>query len=868
MSEEVVNRILTLLREKPQYYDVLKNALEWHKRKFVCDKCGSTNLIKISDYLYKCAECGYEKMIFGFQAHEVKSMPAYLYKLYNAGILRITYKSRRYTNYLLADPEAVEKALAMWEKNKEVVDYNKPIEIPDNLFEDIVGFDKIKKTIIKALKSPKPIHILLVGPPACAKSVPGETKIIIRSDDGIEIAPISEVYERVINGEELYALSVNPKTLKTEWKRIIGAYRHKPSDKLIRITADGLEIIATKDHSFVKYDIDKGLLVPIRGADLRVGDLIPVVRHISTRQNNKIRIRRDRVRVVELANHLNVSKRKIYKMIRKGKIKAEDIGRGERERYRIPIDEVKKITPSFPEYYEFELDYSLGLFIGVWLGDGTLIEYKGQKFIEITSSNRILLEKIVSITKKYIEYSEVPENYEGGCITGSNGKYVLRIGNYGLYKLLEKFIDWERASKMKGKGRFSKTKIIPPELMDANTDFIRGLLRGIFTTDGTVSNREVCLTLENEELIHQISLLLRSLGINNKIRIKQIRYKDNIINCWELYIPSSYIKRFAELIGFEDEEKQKKLMEVTNNIRHSEIFVIPYTNTLHKLLTGENRGLSTRYNYRLRKMTEKLRQRSVMKGYVSRRYLEEYINLLKQSNIKLQGKSWEIISTMLNSDIDWVVIERIEEIEYNDYVYDISVEDNENFVITNGIVTHNSMIMEDLWKKIKGSHLILAGTSTKAGIRDVIAEYSPRLLLIDELDKINDPKDLSVLLSWMEHQRIVITMRDRYEMVKCKYVDGCKVIAACNNDRYIPPELKSRFLIIRIKPYTEEEFLAIVKHVLTKREGKDPELAEYIGKKVLTVLHSRDPRDAVKVARLANSKEEVDEVIEMLRTYR
>lgn len=137
-----------------------------------------------------------------------------------------------------------------------------------------------------------------------------------------------------------------------------------------------------------------------------------------------------------------------------------------------------------------------------------------------------------------------------------------------------------------------------------------------------------------------------------------------------------------------------------------------------------------------------------------------------------------------------------------------------------------------------------------------------------QIDKVNNANDFSVLLSWMEHQRIVITMRDRYEVVKCKYVDGCKVIAACNSDRNIPPELKSRFLIIRIKPYTEREFLAIVKHVLSRREGKDPELAEYIGRKVLTVLHSRDPRDAIRVARLANSKEEVDEVIETLRTYR
>lgn len=347
-DDAVINKIITILRHKPQYKDVLRNALKWHREHFKCDKCGNQQLVKVSDYLYRCPKCGYEKMIFGFEAHEVNAMPAYLYKLYNEGILKITYKSRRYTNYILADPESVEKALSLFEKSKEDMGYDKPIKIPDDLFQDIIGYDDIKKIIINALKSPKPVHILLWG------------------------------------------------------------------------------------------------------------------------------------------------------------------------------------------------------------------------------------------------------------------------------------------------------------------------------------------------------------------------------------VPSS-------------------------------------------------------------------------------------------------GKS---------------------------------------------------MIMEDLWKKIPGSHMILAGTSTKAGIRDIIAEYSPRLLLIDELDKINNSNDLSVLLSWMESQRIVIAMRDRYEVVECKYVDGCKVIAACNNIRPIPPELRSRFLIIRIKPYTEEQFLAIVKHVLVNREGKDLELAEYIGRKVLTELHSRDPRDAIKVARLANTKEEVDKIIKTLKIYR
>lgn len=72
--------------------------------------------------------------------------------------------------------------------------------------------------------------------------------------------------------------------------------------------------------------------------------------------------------------------------------------------------------------------------------------------------------------------------------------------------------------------------------------------------------------------------------------------------------------------------------------------------------------------------------------------------------------------------------------------------------------------------------------------------------MIGELGKVSDPKGLSVLLSWMERQRIIIAVKDRYETVECRYVGGCKVVAACNTDQYIPSELKSRLLVLRLKP--------------------------------------------------------------------
>jgi len=45
------------------------------------------------------------------------------------------------------------------------------VEIPDDLFDIVVGHEKLKKLFTLSLQAPQPVHVLLVGPPATAKSI-------------------------------------------------------------------------------------------------------------------------------------------------------------------------------------------------------------------------------------------------------------------------------------------------------------------------------------------------------------------------------------------------------------------------------------------------------------------------------------------------------------------------------------------------------------------------------------------------------------------------------------------------------------------------------------------------------------------------
>jgi len=98
------------------------------------------------------------------------NIPAHkIRKLVEKGYVKIVYKSRKHTEYRLVDPEAVRELI----KAHEAAAYKperKEINV-DDLFKYIVGYDDIKNLLRIVLKSVKPVHVLLIGPPATGKTL-------------------------------------------------------------------------------------------------------------------------------------------------------------------------------------------------------------------------------------------------------------------------------------------------------------------------------------------------------------------------------------------------------------------------------------------------------------------------------------------------------------------------------------------------------------------------------------------------------------------------------------------------------------------------------------------------------------------------
>jgi len=106
----------------------------------------------------------------GWSWRHVRIWPATLSRLFKDGYLENVFRSNSYTGYRLSE---LGRAMIAAEQNSDT--HQKPqgqkLALPDDLFSDIIGHDEIKELLRACLLSEKPVHVLLAGPPALAKTL-------------------------------------------------------------------------------------------------------------------------------------------------------------------------------------------------------------------------------------------------------------------------------------------------------------------------------------------------------------------------------------------------------------------------------------------------------------------------------------------------------------------------------------------------------------------------------------------------------------------------------------------------------------------------------------------------------------------------
>jgi Holliday junction DNA helicase RuvB len=183
----------------------------------------------------------------------------------------------------------------------------------------------------------------------------------------------------------------------------------------------------------------------------------------------------------------------------------------------------------------------------------------------------------------------------------------------------------------------------------------------------------------------------------------------------------------------------------------------------------------------------------------------------------------------------------------------LASEDPVHFLLHGTVASAKTMMLEDL-ARLPGAHLVLGSALTRAGLFEVLYIERPKYLIIDEMDKIEDIDNLTVLLSLMQSGFIRETKSRRHRSAKMK----TWVFASANDITRFPKALLSRFIPLRFRDYTVDEFLSVTVAILTEREHLPEALSVYIADKVANILESRDVRDAIKVSRLLKNKTKTD----------
>ena len=219
----------------------------------------------------------------------------------------------------------------------------------------------------------------------------------------------------------------------------------------------------------------------------------------------------------------------------------------------------------------------------------------------------------------------------------------------------------------------------------------------------------------------------------------------------------------------------------------------------------------------------------------------------------------EVVEEKIPTDLFKIITEHTEKKDV--ILRSLSAEKPVHCLLWGTVASAKTLFLEEL-ARLPQSRFVLGSSLTKAGIFDVLFNERPRYLILDELDKIDATENLAALLSLMHKGYITETKFRRHRTIRLK----TWVFASANDISHLPKELLSRFLLLKFRDYTDDEFHEVTVNVLKEQEGIPDTLGIYIAEGVLRELSSRDVRDCCKVARLLRerNKEEVNYIIEML----
>jgi len=532
-------------------------------------------------------------------------------------------------------------------------------------------------------------------------SVTEDCKIIVKENGEFKKITIGELINKQIkehgfldidgrekslnfNGVEIFSVNKNGKVILTKPSKFI---KHKVNKQIYEVeTRSGKKIKITGDHSLFMLD-EKNIFKPVKCRNLKEGDFIAIpsklpfnnflsnidlLNHLK-KLDKKIfifgegvqeYIFNNRKELFTLAYSLDYKKSAIQNWIKK---KILPLKIFEKIKDKIPSKnlQIKSYgsSKSFP--IKLILDENFLNFVGLWLADGCYD--KNSVIISVQEEeNREVVRKVA-------------DNF-GIPVKMHHDRFSLVLNFTLLKEIMQKILE------LNGN---SYTKKIPNWVYNLSDEQVGWLLKGFFSGDGCVSDKEILLSVRSKELIEDTSNLLLRFGIisRNSVSLSKGSFLEEAKDMFHSRIgATNMIKKFKENIGFLVNLKREKMEKLCFRIStHDTLDVIPLSFEVKSEL---NEILSKKFN----KHDYITRQNNIGRKHLTK--LLELVPLGITNPI-------DPLKKLVKANIFWDKIKCVKKIGWDGFVYDISVPGCENFICEN-IIAHNTLELPvDSLRKLK-----------------------------------------------------------------------------------------------------------------------------------------------------------------------
>jgi len=190
-------------------------------------------------------------------------------------------------------------------------------------------------------------------------------------------------------------------------------------------------------------------------------------------------------------------------------------------------------------------------------------------------------------------------------------------------------------------------------------------------------------------------------------------------------------------------------------------------------------------------------------------------------------------------------------------------EHNVNILLVGPPATAKSLLLQCIHERAKDCVYYDAANSSGPGIiHDLVNHRNARIILIDEIDKINR-RDQAVFYNLMETGEVNITKKE--SRVKFK-MDNPKIFATSNSIERLTKPFRSRFGIYTLPEYSDRDFIKICVTLLRSKFYLPSILSALIAQ-LLLEKGEKDIRKALNIAKLIKTEDDENKINKIIDTY-